>query len=57
MNIRLHVQVPYFCQIVMKFEFSRQILEKYTHTKFNENPSIMSRVVACGRTERQTWRS
>ena len=26
----------------MKFEFSRQILKKYTNTKFHENPSSRS---------------
>ena len=32
----------------MKFEFSRQILEKYSNIKFHENPSSGSRVVPRG---------
>jgi hypothetical protein len=35
-------------------EFSRQILERYSITKFNENPSRRSRVVPCPRTTEQT---
>jgi len=31
--------VVYFCPILMKLEFSRHVLEKYTNTKFDENPS------------------
>jgi hypothetical protein len=27
------------CQILMKFEFSRQSFEKYSNLKFHENPS------------------
>ena len=32
----------------MKLEFSRKILEKYSHVKFHENLSSGSRVVPCG---------
>ena len=35
--------------------FSRQILEKYSHTKFHKNPCSGSRVLPCG--DRQTDRS
>jgi hypothetical protein len=35
----------------MEIAFSRQILEKYSNTKFNENPSSGSRVVPCGHTD------
>jgi len=38
----------------MKLEFSRQLLEKYTHIKFCDNLSNGSRVVPCGRTDGQT---
>jgi len=38
----------------MKLEFSRQIFEKYSNVKFNENPSSENRVGPCGRTDRQT---
>jgi len=41
----------------MKLEFSRNIFEKYSNTKFHENLSSGSRVVLCGRTERHPWRS
>jgi len=46
----------YSCQILMELEFSRQIFQKSSNTKFHENPSCGSRVVACGRTEKQTDR-
>jgi hypothetical protein len=36
----------------MKLEFSRQIFEKYSDIKFNDNPSSWSRVVPCGQTDR-----
>jgi len=41
----------------MKIEFSQQTFEISTTIKFNENPSSGSRVVPCGRTDGQTWRS
>jgi len=34
----------------MKFEYSRQIFEKYSY-HINENPSSGSRVAPCGRTD------
>jgi len=43
-------------QILMKFEFTRQIFEKYSNIKFHENASSGSRVVTCRRTGRQTDR-
>ena len=49
----------YFCQILIKIEFSGQNFEKSTNVKFNENPSIVNRVVPCGRsagrTDSQIW--
>ena len=36
------------CQILMKVEFSPQILEKYSNTKSNENASSGNGVVPCG---------
>jgi len=36
----------------MKPEFSRQILEKSSNIKCQENPSSVSRVVPCWRTDR-----
>ena len=44
----------YFCQILMKLEFSKQIFEKFWNIKFNENPSSGNRVVPCGRTDGHT---
>jgi len=38
----------------MNLEFSRQIFEEHSHIKFHENPPSGSRVVPCGRTDRQT---
>jgi site-specific DNA-cytosine methylase len=43
----------HFCQILAKLELSRQIFEKHLNAKFNENPSSRSRIVQCGRTDRQ----
>ena len=42
----------YFCQILMKFESSRQICEKSSNVISNEYQSSGSLVVLCGRTER-----
>jgi len=36
----------------MKPEFSLDSFEKYSNIKFHENPSDVSRVVSCGRTDR-----
>jgi len=52
MYIGLHVKYLYSCQILIKLEFSRQIFEKYSNTKFHENPSSGSRVVPCVQTDR-----
>jgi hypothetical protein len=43
-------------RFLMKFEFSRQIFEKYLNIKFPENPSSESRDIPCGRTDTQTDR-
>jgi len=40
----------------MKLEYSLQIFEKFSGTKFHENPSSGSRVVPCGRRDKQTDR-
>jgi len=54
MYIGLHVKYRcYSCQILIELEFCRQIFEKYSNIKFRENPSSVSRVVPCGRTDRQ----
>jgi len=36
----------------MKIEFSRQIFEKYSNIKSNENKSSGRQVIACGQTDR-----
>jgi hypothetical protein len=41
----------YSCRILMKLEFSGQILQKYSNIKFDENKSSGSRVVPCRRTD------
>jgi hypothetical protein len=38
-------------QILMKLELSRQIFEKVPNTKFNRNPSSVSRAVLCKRAD------
>jgi len=47
----------YSCPILMKLEFSQQIFEETSNFKFHENPSSVSRVVSCGRTDGQARRS
>ena len=42
----------YSCRILMKFESSRQILERISNIKHHKNPSNGSRVVTCGRTHK-----
>ena len=54
MYVGLHIKYPFFYQILMKLEFSRDIFEKCSTIKFHENPSSWSRVVQCGRTDRRT---
>jgi len=44
----------YSCPILMEIEFSRHIFEKLSNMKFHENLSSGSRIVPCGRTDRQT---
>ena len=44
----------YSSQNLMKPKMSRQIFEKYSNIKFNENPSSGSRVFPCGRSDGQT---
>ena len=45
-------KVPlFFCYILMKLEFSRQIFEKYSNTKCHENPCSGSGVFPCGQTD------
>ena len=46
----------YSCHILIKLEFSRQIFVKHRNTKFHENLSSGSRVVARGRTDGRTDR-
>jgi len=57
MYIGLHVKCRYSCLILMKLELTRHIFEKYTYIKFYETLSSGSRVVACGQTDGQTWKS
>jgi hypothetical protein len=44
----------YYCRILMKFEFSRQMFEKNSNINFHQNPSSRSRVVSYGWKEGQT---
>jgi hypothetical protein len=56
MCVGFHVKCRYFCHILKKLEFSRQIFEKYSNIKFHENPCSGSRVDGCGLTGRRTDR-
>jgi len=47
----------YSCQISKELEFSQQIFDKYSNTKFNENPSSESRDVPYGQENRQAANS
>ena len=49
MCIGLHVEYPSFLSDLLKLEFLRQVFEKYSNIKSDENPSSGSRVVARGR--------
>ena len=46
----------YSFKVLMKFEYSRQMFEKYSYTKFYETPSNGSRFFSM-RTDGQIWRS
>ena len=37
--------------VLMKLEFSRQVFEKYSTNKCHENPSSVSRFIACEQTD------
>jgi len=42
---RSNINTGYSCQIVLKFELSRNTFENYSNTKFHGNPSSGGRVV------------
>jgi len=47
--------VQYSCRILTEFEFSQQILEKYTNVKFMKICPVRAELLhADGRTDRQT---
>jgi hypothetical protein len=48
--LRCSSKTPVVCQILVKFEQSRQICEKSSSIKFHENPSSGSQIVPCGQT-------
>ena len=52
MYIGLHVKYRLLLLILIKLEFSRQVFDEYSNTKFHENPSNGSQVVSCGQTDR-----
>jgi hypothetical protein len=47
----------YSCRILIKFEFSRLIIEESLNIEFYQNPPSGSRVVPCEQTDGQTRRS
>jgi hypothetical protein len=64
MYLGLHVKYRYSRPVLMKFEFSRQVFEKYPNIQCHENQFSGSRVGPCGRTYIhmyctyvQTWQS
>jgi len=54
MYIGLHIKYPLFLSDFNRTEFSRQIIEKSSNIKFQENPSSGNRVVPFRWTDRQT---
>jgi hypothetical protein len=46
--------IRYFCRILMKFEFSRQIFENISNITFHKNLSTGGRVVPRGQTDKRT---
>ena len=56
MNVLMssHKVLVIIVRFLTKFEPSRQISEKYSNIKFHKNASSQTRIVPCGRTERQT---
>jgi len=56
--INLHVfpsSTRYSCQILMKIEFCRQVFQKWSNIKIQENPFGGNRVVSCRPKEGQTY--
>jgi hypothetical protein len=54
-HMRKSTSTRYFCQILMKLKFSRQIFEESSNIKFHENPSIGSELFCVnGQSDRQT---
>jgi hypothetical protein len=49
----LMLSTLYFGHNLMDIKFPLEIIERYYNTKFLENPSSGSRVVPCGRRDRQ----
>ena len=56
MYIGLMQSARYCCKILMRPEFSGQVVQKHSYVKLNENASSGSRVVSCGQTDRQANR-
>jgi len=52
----IYEKYPLFLSILIKLEFSRQIFEKSSNTKFRENPFSESRAILYERTDIQTYR-
>ena len=48
MYINLHVKYPLFLSHFNGNKSSKQFFEKFSNTKFHENPSSGSRVAPCG---------
>ena len=51
----LMLNIRCYCRIIIKLEFSQQIFEESSTTKFLQNSSNDSRVFPCGRADGWTW--
>jgi len=56
LNVRrsFMLDTSYYNNVLKRIGFSRQVFEKSSNIKFHENPFHGSRIVPCGRTDRQT---
>ena len=52
-NVHWSSGIVYYCQTLMKLEFSQQIFEKYSNIKYYGNSSSGCQGVPCGQTDGQ----
>ena len=56
MYLGFNVMYRYSCRVLMKLEYSRQILEKYSNTKFREKSILWESSCLCEQKERERER-